>query len=161
MRKIKISVTPKIARLDAYLSHEIKDLSRSKIKKLINEGNIVVNEVKVNPNYKPTRGDEISIEIPPPKSTEVRAEKIPLKIVYEDSDILVVDKEAGLVTHPTLDHPSGTLVNALLYHLKNIPEMGESLRPGIVHRVGPARELIARPGNAFGGFGEYLVDEVT
>ena len=75
MRKIKISVTPKIARLDAYLSHEIKDLSRSKIKKLINEGNIVVNEVKVNPNYKPTRGDEISIEIPPPKSTEVEQKK--------------------------------------------------------------------------------------
>jgi len=135
MRRIKISVTPKISRLDSYLSHEIKDLSRSKIKKLIDESNILVNEEKVNPNYKPSRGDEISIEIPPPKSTEVKAEKIPLKIVYEDNEILVVDKEAGLVTHPTLDHPSGTLVNALLHHINKIPEKWESLRPGIVHRL--------------------------
>lgn len=135
MRKIKISVTPKISRLDLFLSHKIKNLSRSKIKKLIDEGNIIVNEERARPNYKPVKGDEIAIEIPAPKSTEVKAEKIPLEVIYEDSDILVIDKEAGMVTHPTLDHPSGTVVNAILHYLKDTPEMGDTLRPGIVHRL--------------------------
>jgi len=135
MRKIKITVTPKTSRLDLYLAQEIKDLSRSKIKKLIEKENITVNSRGVESNYRPKKGDEISIEIPPPKSVEIKAENIPLKIIYEDTDILVIDKEAGMVTHPTLDHPSGTLVNALLYYLKVIPDKGKSLRPGIVHRL--------------------------
>ena len=135
MRKIKIKVTPKTSRLDLYLAQEIKDLSRSKIKKLIEKENITVNSRGVESNYRPKKGDEISIEIPPPKSVEIKAENIPLKIIYEDTDILVIDKEAGMVTHPTLDHPSGTLVNALLYYLKVIPDKGKSLRPGIVHRL--------------------------
>ena len=135
MRKIKISVTPKISRLDLFLAREIKNLSRSRIKKLINEGNISVNKELVDPNYKPVRGDEIEIEIPAPKSTEVKPENIPLKIVFEDSDVLVIDKEPGMVTHPTLDHPSSTVVNALLFHLKNKLSVKEDLRPGIVHRL--------------------------
>lgn len=134
MRKIKIKVTPKLNRLDQFLAHEIKVLSRSKIKKLINEEFVRVNDKPVSPRYKPLRGDEITVEIPPPKSIEIKPEKVDLKIIYEDKDILVVDKDAGLVVHPTLDHSSGTLVNALLYHLESIPST-DTLRPGIVHRL--------------------------
>lgn len=135
MRRIKVKVTPKIRRLDQFLASEIKSLSRSKIKRLINEGSVKVNGEPTDPSHKPIKGDDIFLEIPQPTPVEVKPEKIPLKIVHEDADILVIDKEARMVTHPTLDHPSGTLVNALLYHLKNIPEVGESLRPGIVHRL--------------------------
>ncbi len=134
MRKINIRVTPKQNRLDQFLTYKVRSLSRSKIKKLINSEFIKVNGEPVDPNYKPVRGDEIILEIPPPKPTEIKPEKVDLKIVYEDKDILVVDKEAGLVTHPTMDHLSGTLVNALLFHFKNWPDAG-SLRPGIVHRL--------------------------
>ncbi len=135
MRKIKIKVTPKIRRLDLFLAHEIKPLSRSQIKKLINEENIKVNGAAVDPNYKPEKGDEVVIEIPPPKSTEVKPENIPLNIIFEDNDLIILDKSGQIVTHPTQDHPTGTLVNALLYHFKNIPGAGNSLRPGIVHRL--------------------------
>ena len=135
MRKIKVKVAPKIRRLDLFLSHEIKPISRSQIKKLIKEENIKVNGKAVDPNYKPEKGDEIVIEIPPPKPTEVKPENIPLNIVFEDSDLIIIDKEGQIVTHPTLDHPTGTLVNALLYHFKSMPGAGDSLRPGIVHRL--------------------------
>jgi len=134
MRQIKITVIPR-ERLDKYLAKTNNFLTRSKAKKLINEGFILVNNEKVNPDYKLAREDKIKIEIPPPPPSKVAAEKIPLKMVYEDRDILIIDKSSGMVVHPTLDHPSGTLVNALLYYLKNITGVGETLRPGIVHRL--------------------------
>ncbi len=135
MRTIRIKVTPKQTRLDQFLADRIKPLSRSKIKKLINEEYIKVNYRTADPSYKPVRGDVVTIEVPSPKPTEVKPEDISIKIVYEDKDLLVIDKDAGMVVHPTLDHPTATLVNALLFHFKNMPEMGESLRPGIVHRL--------------------------
>ena len=135
MRRIEIKVTPKLRRLDQFLASKIKSLSRSQIKKLIEGKFIRVNNRLADPSYKPARGDVITVEVPAPTPAEVRTENIPLRIIYEDKEILVVDKEAGMVTHPTLDHPSGTLVNALLHHFKNIPQAGESLRPGIVHRL--------------------------
>ena len=134
MRQIKITVIPR-ERLDKYLAKTNNFLTRSKAKKLINEGFILVNNEKVNPDYKLAHEDKIKIEIPPPPPSKVAAEKIPLKMVYEDKDILIIDKSSGMVVHPTLDHPSGTLVNALLYYLKNITGVGETLRPGIVHRL--------------------------
>jgi 23S rRNA pseudouridine1911/1915/1917 synthase len=135
MRVIKITVRPEQDRLDKFLAQKVKSLSRSQAKRLIKTGFILVNNQQVDPDYKIDRGDVIKIEIPPPKPTQVLPEPLPLKIVYEDPDLLLIDKEAGVVTHPTLDHPGGTLVNAFLFHLKKVPEMGESLRPGIVHRL--------------------------
>ena len=135
MRRIKIRVKPKETRLDKFLATTSKSLSRSKAKKLIKTGFILVGERRVDPDYEIKRGDTIKIEIPPPPATKVSAQKLPLNIIYEDEDILVIDKEADMVVHPTLDHPSGTLVNALLYHLKKVPGIGETLRPGIVHRL--------------------------
>lgn len=95
----------------------------------------MVNGRKVDPDFELSKGDSVSIDLPAPTPTQVKAEKINLKIVYEDSDILVIDKEEGMVVHPTLDHPSGTVVNALLYYLKLPSENLEDLRPGIVHRL--------------------------
>jgi 23S rRNA pseudouridine1911/1915/1917 synthase len=135
MRQIRVRIKPKQPRLDKYLAANIKSLTRSKIKKLIKEGFISVNEKSVDPDYEIKKGDAIKIEIPPPKPTKISPEAIPLKIVFEDSCLLVIDKEAGMVVHPTLDHPAGTLVNAILHHLKKVPGLGETLRPGIVHRL--------------------------
>lgn len=135
MREIKLRVKPKDARIDKYLASLIKSLSRSKIKKLIKQGHILVDGQKVAPDYELKKGNAITVEIPAPAPAQIRAENIPLKIIYEDPDILVIEKQAGLVIHPTIDHPSGTLVNALLHHLGAITGFGESFRPGIVHRL--------------------------
>ncbi|OGY22045.1 MAG: hypothetical protein A2113_02415 [Candidatus Woykebacteria bacterium GWA1_44_8] len=135
MRVIKVGVKPLETRLDKFLASKIKVLTRSQAKKLIKLGVILVNNQETSPDYKLVRGDTIKVDIPPPLPTALKPEAIPLKIIYQDESLLVVDKEAGMVVHPTLDHPSATLVNALLHHLKNVPGVGESLRPGIVHRL--------------------------
>ena len=135
MRQIKVRVKPKENRLDKYLPKIAKSLTRSKAKKLIKEGAVLVNDRLVDPDYELKRGDRIKIDLPPPAALQVLPEKIPLKIVYEDQSLLVVDKDAGMVVHPTADHPSGTLVNAILHYLKAVPERDKSLRPGIVHRL--------------------------
>ena len=135
MRHIKVRVKPKENRLDKYLPKIAKSLTRSKAKKLIKEGAVLVNDHLVDPDYELKQGDQIKIDTPPPVVTQVLPEQIPLRIVYEDQSLLVIDKDAGMVVHPTADHPSGTLVNAILHYLKSVPERGESLRPGIVHRL--------------------------
>lgn len=123
-------------RLDFYLSHHHPiGLSRSFIQKLIEEGKITVNGRKVKPSYKLKIQDEIKVFIPPPKQTEILPEKIPLDIVYEDEDLIVLNKPQGMVVHPGAGHYSGTLVNALLFHCHNLSEIGGKLRPGIVHRL--------------------------
>jgi 23S rRNA pseudouridine1911/1915/1917 synthase len=137
MRQISVKVKPKESRLDKYLSKVSKNLSRSQVKKLIKDGFVLVNDHKADPDYGIKRNDRIKLEIPPPKPTAVLPENIPLKIIFEDESIAVLEKPAGMVVHPTLDHPSGTLVNALLFHFKgaSLPATGKTVRPGIVHRL--------------------------
>jgi len=137
MRVVEVKIKPKEDRLDKFLPKLSKKLSRSQSKKLIKEGSILVNDSKVDPDYSVKKGDKIKIEIPPPKPSYILPQNIPLKIIYEDESILVIDKKEGLVIHPTTDHPDLTLVNALLHYLKkkNLPTSGETLRPGIVHRL--------------------------
>lgn len=134
MQVIKVKVKPQKDRLDQFVSDSIKDITRSKAKKLIKDGFVSVNNQLIEPSYKVAKGDQIKVEIPPQKEVSLQAENIPLKIIYEDQDILVIDKPPFLVTHPTMDHPTGTVVNAILYHLKEIAT-GDSLRPGIAHRL--------------------------
>lgn len=133
MQVLKVKVKPQKDRLDQFVSDSIKNISRSKAKKLIKDGLIIVNDQLVDPSYKVSKADKIKIEIPAVKEISLKAENIPLKIIFEDRDLLVIDKPAFLVTHPTLDHPSGTVVNAVLNHLQNA-QTG-SLRPGIAHRL--------------------------
>lgn len=122
-------------RLDQFLVQvEGAELSRSQIKKLIDEGHVTVNDESVEPSYKIKTDDLIRVEIPPPKELTIHPENIPLEIVYEDNDIIVVNKPRGMVTHPAPGNYSGTLVNALLYHCQ-LSHLGAPLRPGIVHRL--------------------------
>ncbi len=133
MQVLNVLVKPQIDRLDQYVASSIKTISRSRANKLIKEGYILVNGAALTPSYKVRKGDKVTVEIPAEPTVSLKAESIPLKIVYEDPDILIVDKQAGLVVHPTLDHPSGTLVNAVLSHLSGFEK--EDMRPGIVHRL--------------------------
>jgi 23S rRNA pseudouridine1911/1915/1917 synthase len=137
MRIVKVRIRAKEARIDKYLSKISKNLSRSRVKRLIKEGFVMVDGRRVEPDYEVDRGDSISIEVPPPIPSKILPEAIGLNIVFEDRDILVIDKDAGMVVHPTMGHPSGTLVNALLHYLKkgSLAGFGEDLRPGIVHRL--------------------------
>ncbi|MCM1288079.1 MAG: RluA family pseudouridine synthase [Clostridium sp.] len=124
------------ARIDKYLSDALNHCSRSYIQKLLEAGNIKVNDKTVKANYKLRAGDDIYICIPEPEALEIKAENIPLDIVYEDDDIIVVNKPKGMVVHPAPGHFEGTLVNALLYHCKDsLSSINGVMRPGIVHRI--------------------------
>lgn len=123
-------------RIDKFLSSKLNDISRSYIHKLIEDGNITVNQNSVNKKYKLSENDTINVKIPEPQELEVIAENIPLDIVYEDNDLLIANKPKGMVVHPAPGNYSGTLVNALLYHCKNsLSGINGIIRPGIVHRI--------------------------
>jgi len=123
-------------RLDKSLSNAIPDLSRSYIQKCIREGQALVNGIPCKANYRLRVDDEVSFQIPEAVEPSVEAENIPLSVLYEDEDVLVVDKPKGMVVHPAPGHYSGTLVNAVLYHCKgHLSGINGVLRPGIVHRI--------------------------
>jgi 23S rRNA pseudouridine1911/1915/1917 synthase len=122
-------------RIDLFLSQEDLGLSRAFIQKLISDHRILVDGKPVKPSHKLKGGEEIGVEIPPLERLSVEPEKIPLDVVYEDSDLLVVNKKAGMVVHPAAGNYSHTLVNALLFHCKDLSGINGVLRPGIVHRL--------------------------
>ena len=124
-------------RIDAFLASEIEDISRSGAQKLIEEGHVKVDgAVCVSKKYKVRAGETISVEIPEPVSLEIEAQDIPIDIVYEDDDLLVVDKPKGMVVHPAAGNPDGTLVNAIMYHCGGrLSSINGVERPGIVHRI--------------------------
>ncbi len=123
------------ARLDSFLS-EGADISRSAAVRLIEEGRVLVCGRAATKKTKLSAGDEVSYDIPAPRECEAEAQDIPLDIVYEDDDLLVINKPSGMVVHPAAGNESGTLVNALLYHCKgSLSGVGGELRPGIVHRI--------------------------
>ena len=122
-------------RLDRWLSSQKPDISRARWQELIKTGRVRVNNQIKKPRYELRANDVVEIEIPPPEPTELVAQEIPLNVLFEDADILVLNKPAGLVVHPAPGHSSGTLVNALLHHCKDLAGIGGELRPGIVHRL--------------------------
>lgn len=123
-------------RLDSVLSMRYPEKSRSYFQKLIKDGNITVNENAIKSNYRLRENDKVQIIIPIAEETDIVAEDIPLNIIYEDEDIIVINKPKGMVVHPAPGHYSGTLVNALMYHCKNeLSGINGILRPGIVHRI--------------------------
>lgn len=121
-------------RVDKYVSEHCPDLSRTRAQKLINDGYVRINGDIARAGYKLDTGDTITVEIPPAEPVLLQPEEIPLTIIYEDNELLVVDKPAGLTVHPAPGHSSHTLVNALLSHLSELSDSGEE-RPGIVHRL--------------------------
>jgi len=123
------------ARLDKYVSEKCSELSRTQAQKLIGSGYIKVNDREAKARLKLNIGDRLTITIPPTPPSPLSPEAIPLDIIYEDDDLLVVDKPAGLAIHPAPGHPNHTLVNAILSHFPHLADIGDSLRPGIVHRL--------------------------
>ncbi|MGB9790987.1 MAG: RluA family pseudouridine synthase [Thermacetogeniaceae bacterium] len=122
-------------RLDQFLTSSVPSLSRNQIQRLIERGNVLVNSKKERCSFRLRLNDEIEMVVPPPEEVNLLPEPIPLDIIYEDPDLLVINKPAGLVVHPAAGHKSGTLVNALLYHCPDLSGIGGYLRPGIVHRL--------------------------
>lgn len=123
-------------RIDKFLSDAMPDVSRSYIQKLIRDQHIAVNKGQVKSNYKLSAGDEIEVSLPELKAPDIKPEEIPLDILYEDDDILIVNKPKGMVVHPAPGHYSGTLVNAVMFHCRdNLSGINGVSRPGIVHRI--------------------------
>lgn len=123
-------------RIDKFLSDSLPDVSRSYIQKLIKDGQVTVNQKQVKSNYKLNAGDLLSMEEPELQEPDIEAEDIALDILYEDSDLLIINKPKGMVVHPSAGHYSGTLVNALMHYCKDdLSGINGVLRPGIVHRI--------------------------
>lgn len=132
----KIVVDEENMRLDAYIAKKEEKLSRTMIQKLIEDGDVLVNGNTKKISYKVQAGDIIELNIPEPKETGIKAQEIPLDIVYEDNDIIVVNKPKGMVVHPANGNPDGTLVNAIMAKCKGtLSGIGGEIRPGIVHRL--------------------------
>lgn len=134
-REYELTAEASGQRLDKHLAEEMADLSRSRIKELVQAGEVLVNGKKSKVSYKVQKGDLIQVTVLPLKPLALEAENIPLDIVYEDEDVIVVNKPQGMVVHPAAGHPSHTLVNALLYHTRDLADSPEGFRPGIVHRI--------------------------
>ena len=133
---IVVSEDDELVRIDKYLSMTSPELTRNRIQGLISEGNITVNDKVVKASYKVCENDVIKMLIPDAVPVDIPAENIPLDIVYEDDDILIINKPKGMVVHPAPGHYTGTVVNALMYHCKDkLSGINGELRPGIVHRI--------------------------
>ncbi len=122
-------------RLDRFLTTALGTISRSQIQRLIKEGQVLVDGRPGRPNLVLKAGQTITVDVAEPSPSKVAAEPLPLPILYQDEDIVVVDKPAGMVVHPAAGHPSGTMVNALLHHVDDLSGIGGEKRPGIVHRL--------------------------
>ena len=136
MKEYIVSQEEKGKRLDTYIPSVDTDITRTSAQRLIEDGNILVNGKNAKVSYKIQENDKISVEIPEPKQIELKAQNIPIEIIYEDSDIIVVNKPKGMVVHPANGNPDGTLVNAIMAICKDsLSGIGEEIRPGIVHRI--------------------------
>ncbi|MER2041045.1 MAG: RluA family pseudouridine synthase [Desemzia incerta] len=131
----EITIKQQKGRIDKVLAEIIPDKTRSAIQLWIKDGYVLVNDEAVKTNYKVQAGDEIKITEPELQELDVVAENIPLEIVYQDQDVVVINKPQGMVVHPSAGHPNGTLVNALLYHIHDLSGINGKIRPGIVHRI--------------------------
>ena len=134
-KRLTVDAAHDRARLDVFLAARVPALSRARIRALIADGRIRVEGTVRKPAARVRRGQEVTVEIPPPEAPAPAAEGIPLDVVYEDADLLIVNKAPGLPVHPGPGHPAGTLVNALLSHVPDLAGVGGVLRPGIVHRL--------------------------
>ena len=133
--KYQLVIHDEKGRIDKVLANAIPSLSRSRIQELLHDQNILVNQKIVKSSYKVQKNDLITVIVPKLKPLALVPEDIPLDIVYEDQDVIVVNKPQGMVVHPAAGHPDHTLVNALLFHTKNLAKSPEGFRPGIVHRI--------------------------
>lgn len=135
IKYFNITIDNKDQRIDKFLAENLEDFSRTQVQQLIKDKNVLVNDLEVKANYLLEEEDIIKVTIPDPVTIDIVPENIPLDIYYEDEDVIVVNKPSGMVVHPALGNYSGTLVNALMYHCKDLSGIGGVLRAGIVHRI--------------------------
>ncbi|OQO71389.1 pseudouridine synthase [Enterococcus villorum] len=135
MTELKATIQQESGRIDKVITHLFDDYSRSQVQLWLKEGAVSVNGQVVKANYKVRQNDEVIIDVPEPEKLSIQAEDIPLEIVYEDKAVAVINKPQGMVVHPSAGHPNGTMVNALMYHIKNLSSINGVIRPGIVHRI--------------------------
>lgn len=133
--QIEVIVKEEKGRIDKVLNERLADYSRSQIQQWIKEQHVSIDGKVIKANYKVSAGDKVLIEIPEPEELDLVPENLDLNIVYEDDDVVVVNKPQGMVVHPSAGHPKGTLVNGLLYQIKNLSTINDVVRPGIVHRI--------------------------
>lgn len=135
-KKFEITGQETGLRVDKYLSEQLPDVSRSYLQKIIKEGQVLADGKPVKANYRVSEGNVIELELPEAVEPEIEPEELPLDILYEDSDVILINKPKGMVVHPSAGHYSGTLVNGLLYHCRDdLSGINGVLRPGIVHRI--------------------------
>ena len=135
MTELNATIQTETGRIDKVLTGLFNDYSRSQIQLWLKDGAVSVNGQVVKANYKVKKNDEIVLAVPEPETLSIEAEDIPLEIVYEDEAVAVVNKPQGMVVHPSAGHPNGTMVNALMYHVKDLSSINGVIRPGIVHRI--------------------------
>jgi len=133
--KYSFAAAEPAARLDKFVAERCVELSRTHAQELIGQGHIMVNGQPARASQRLNAGDRVSVSIPPTAPSQVLPEVMPLTVIYEDEDLIVVDKPAGITAHPSPGHPSHTLLNAILAHFPDLPEGSDRLRPGIVHRL--------------------------
>lgn len=159
MESYIVKISENKCRLDKFLAISKPEKSRSYLSKLIEDGNVLVNGKKEPASYRVKTNDEISLEIPEDSMTTIKAQDIPLDVVYEDSDILIINKPQGMVVHPANGHHEGTLVNAILNHCTDLSSINGVVRPGIVHRIDKDTSgliCIAKNDNAHQNLAEQL-----
>ncbi|MEI5992634.1 RluA family pseudouridine synthase [Candidatus Enterococcus mansonii] len=164
MEQINVKIKQEKGRIDKVLSDLLKAHSRSQIQQWLKEENVRVNGEVTRSNYKVKEHDEIIIAVPEPEELDIQAENIPIEIVYEDDDLLVVNKPQGMVVHPSAGHQNGTLVNALLYHIKDLSSINGVIRPGIVHRIDKDTSgllMVAKNDRAHIALAEQLKDKTS
>jgi 23S rRNA pseudouridine1911/1915/1917 synthase len=135
MRTVELDADRSGERVDAFIARRLPELTRSQAKRLIDAGLVTLDGRAAKPSDKVTAGVRVRVDVPPPEELSLAPEEIPLTIVYQDADIIVVDKPPGLTVHPAPGHPGGTLLNALLAAVPDLREVSGTLRPGIVHRL--------------------------
>ena len=146
-------------RLDIFVAENMEQLSRSAVQSLIKSGQVLVNGQQVKASYHLREGEEVQVEVPPAQAVTIEAQNIPLNIIYQDEDLVVIDKPKGLVVHPAQGNWDNTLVNALLYHIRDLSGINGELRPGIVHRLDKDTSgvmVVAKNDNAHRGLAEQI-----
>ncbi|NBA61121.1 RluA family pseudouridine synthase [Enterococcus mundtii] len=164
MTQLKATIKEEKGRIDKVLTALFADHSRSQVQQWLKDGAVSVNGEPVKANYKVKSADAIIVEVPEPEELEIVAEDLPIEIVYEDDDVAVVNKPQGMVVHPSAGHARGTLVNALMYHMKNLSSINGVIRPGIVHRIDKDTSgllMIAKNDQAHEALAQQLKDKTS
>lgn len=162
--QIEVIVKEEKGRIDKVLNERLTDYSRSQIQQWIKEQHVSIDGKVIKANYKVSAGDHVLIEIPVPETLDLVPENMNLEIVYEDKDVVVVNKPQGMVVHPSAGHPNGTLVNGLLYQIKNLSTINDVVRPGIVHRIDKDTSgllMVAKNDRAHESLAQQLKDKTS